>query len=160
MKGKITNLLRWLFALALVGFGSYCFVEIVGSALKSKGDWFAYWMDAFLFFVLVLVPVGMGYLVYRRRYHELCSVLAMLGSIVLCFILMGLPRHFGWYRALDWLGHTTGLGLLGLFMSLLFLFGPFIAAGWFHRMCIRLADRYLPTSKPRKWPGLDGGTKG
>jgi hypothetical protein len=163
MAPRFTNLVRWMFALTFVGVGTYFLVQIVRSLSASPSlnisewNWFILFPVAGLCVVLVLVPFGMGYLVYRRRYHELCSVLAMLGSIVLCLVLMSLPHRFGWYHALDWLDQTTIIGLLGLLISLLFLFGPFFAAVWFHRLCIRLADRYLVASRPRRWPTANVG---
>lgn len=159
MTGKIKNLLRQLIAVGLAGVGIFSLAVILVSALQSNGDWFTLGLLAVMAFLLVLIPCGMGYLVYQRRYHELCSVLAMLASIAMFFILSSLPRRFGWYSGLDWLDQTTALGFLGIWMSLLLLFGPFFAAAWFYGMCIRLTDRYLRASRPRQWPTVNAATE-
>jgi hypothetical protein len=87
----------------------------------------------------------LAYTVFRRRFHEVCSVLAMLGAIVVWSVLMDLPRRLHWH---EWLSGSLmdspifALPTLGL--SLLFFFGPFYGAAWFYRFCMRLAARYLP----------------
>jgi hypothetical protein len=150
---KAKDMLRWVAALAFGGFGIYQLVGLVPIVAKWNGSWFSLCSGAFSILSLVVVPLMLGYVTFRRRYHELCSVLAMLGAIAAWSVLMDLPRRLHWYEFISGPLMDTPLMIFpNLGLSLLFLFGPFYAAASFYRFCMRLAARYFPTEACRSWP--------
>ncbi|MGA2871359.1 MAG: hypothetical protein ABSF34_19630 [Verrucomicrobiota bacterium] len=90
-----------------------------------------------------------AYYCVRREYRKIFHVLGVVGAVVVCGVLMDLPFR---RPVMDFfVNHTEEypwLVFLGLPVSLLFLFGPFYAAGWFYRLCNRLAQ-------PRAGEGLE-----
>jgi hypothetical protein len=150
---KAKELLRWIATLTFGSLGIYGLVELLPFVAKWNGDILHLAVTVWMIFLLVVIPTMLAYLIFRRRYHGICSVLAMLGAIVVWGVLMDLPRRWHWHEFISRpMFDSPLLGLVSLGLSLLFLLGPFYGAAWFFRFCMRLAARYLPEAAHGTWP--------
>jgi hypothetical protein len=147
------ELLRWIAALTFGGLGIYALVEMLPSLKRWDGGMLHLAVIIWMLCLCVVVPLMLAYTIFRRRFHEVCSVLAMLGAILVWSVLIDLPRRLHWH---EWfsgsLMDSPILVFPSLGLSLLFLFGPFYGAAWFYRFCMRLAARHLPKAAHGSWP--------
>jgi hypothetical protein len=136
--------LRWLVIAASGAYGFWQLGYAVrrGFAVHLTGDW-ADILAVFVLIVPLLVAapfIAVAYLCLRRRYRKLFLVLGVVGCIGVFAELMALPDQLNLYPFMErQVKENAALGLLGLPIGLLMLFGPAYAAAWFYGLCHRLA---------------------
>jgi len=143
MKTQTKEIFRWIAIAAFGGFGVWAF--IYGSYdVITRAD--GHWVGALVtlgFLGLFAIPFYLvAYICFRRQYRELFRVLGVVASIVVFSELFAIQRQLHVFDYFDrHLREMPWLCILGIPVSLVCLFGPFYAAQWVLRFCIRLAQR-------------------
>jgi hypothetical protein len=143
---KAKEALRWTAILGFAAFGFYHLVECLRVLFRSfaEGDWAWAIFALFLTAVIAGVPLAISFFAFRREYRHLTIVVAVVAAFCVGGTLISLPSRFGIQEfVFQHTRETPWLIIIALPLSLLCLFGPFYAAAWFFRLCLRLADRYI-----------------
>jgi hypothetical protein len=141
VKPIIGEILRWGVIVACGGCGLWMLLSGVRGIVTSRnGSWFGLLLMLPIFILGVAPLLAVAYICLRRQYRKLFIVVGVIGSILVFGELMALPRQLGLddyvvRRTLD----KPLLGLLGLPLGILFLFGPIYAAACFYRLCQYMA---------------------
>lgn len=149
---KLKEIGRWVAVLTCGGFGLYLLVAGLFPLFfsSSDGDWFFRIFMPIFIFVIAAFPLAMSYFTLRRQYQEVVSLIAMVGAIAVFCLLQSLAAGFG---INEFMGRhsveSPFLGLAGLFISVVLLLGPFVAAAYFYRLCVRVADRHIFHKPPK-----------
>ncbi|NLF08851.1 MAG: hypothetical protein GX594_12850 [Pirellulaceae bacterium] len=144
MKTFLQEILRWAAIVAFGGFGLWMLVSMAHPLITDgSGSGFVVFAVLFTIMVVSLPSFGVAYYCFRREYRKIFLIVGLIGGIAVWGVLLKLPDWLGIYeRVMDHKNpHNIWLGILGLPLSLLFLFGPIFAAAWFFRLCQKLAYR-------------------
>jgi hypothetical protein len=145
---KWKEIIRWTVILGSGAVGLCVLVGFVRELIHCIGD-HSLGVALFLIpFTLLFagVPLSISYFAFTRQYRPIVGIVATIGALIVWGLLMSLPRRLGMY---EWPLRTKEmpwLFLIELPLALLSLFGPFYAAGWFYRFCLRFADRHLSST--------------
>jgi hypothetical protein len=150
MKPLAKEILRWAAIVASGGCGLWILAPTGLSVLRWNGGWFSF-LILFLSLVFAAPCFAVACICWRRQYRKLFMVLGVVGSIAVFGECLLLPGQFGIYEFFgSHARENPAIGILGLPLSLLFLFGPAYAAGWFFDLCHRLAYPRPPWCKRPK----------
>jgi hypothetical protein len=113
--------------LVIAAFGCYGVFTLIdsGSHLLARGD--AHWAEFLLLLGYSGLFMAVAYLVFRRQYRPLCTLVSVLAAVVVFGFLIFLPRQFGLYERLDsWV--DSSWAVLALPLTLVALLIPFYGA--------------------------------
>jgi putative effector of murein hydrolase LrgA (UPF0299 family) len=145
-KMKPKEIARWAAVLAFGGFGLWNVSDSVAllSRTVAERDWVMVIFDLTFTGVFIGLPLLISYFAFRRQYRRITAVVAAIAALVVGSILISIPSKVGLHEFMtQHLQEEPWLVLIALPLSLLCLFGPFYAAGWFYRFCLRLYDRFI-----------------
>lgn len=148
---KPKEILRWTAVLTPGGFGLYNITFCLRVFFNSLAERNWVWAIFMLFFTALVVgmPLAISYFALRREYRFLTGVIAAILAYCVFGALMSLPERLGIQQFFFQQGREAPwLIIISLPLSLLCLFGPFYAAAWCFRLCLRLADRYIHNRSP------------
>lgn len=153
MKDNLKQILRWLTIAIFGGIGVYVVVASLWNLYTHfNHEWFHILLMLLLTFICSLIPLSIADCIYRRAYLQLITLSATVGSILVWGLLMRLSSSGIQKYLSEHLLRNYGVDILGLPLSLLFLFGPFYAAFKFHDLFIKIAVRYFHVSMSNtKW---------
>jgi len=148
------NLLRWL---AIAGFGGYGIYTLADGMLHGFAKPGVHWA-VFWFFILPFMLVYCGlfiavaYFVLRRQYRHLVTLISGIAAVVVCSVLLSLPRWFGIYESCsDWSKYSPWVNIIALPISFAALLIPFYAAGWAYRRVQAFLSKHVhENAKPEQ----------
>ncbi len=151
MKTYIQEVLRWATIAVFGGFGAWVLYTGGQCVVRNWDDgWFSTLFVIFISLLISLPFLAVAYLCLQRQYRKIFLVVGIVGGILVFSVLISLPEWFGYHEYLR--NHrepgNPWIGILGLPLSILFLFGPIYAAAWFFRLCYYLAYRGTDKIKP------------
>jgi hypothetical protein len=140
---KAKNTFRWLVIAAFGCYGVYALIDgILGNLTRGnihRGYWF--FLIPFLLVYSGLF-IAVAYLVFRRQYQPLCTLVSAVAALVVFDFLNSLPKRFGLY---DWfetrIDSPWAFIALPLFLAALLI--PFYGAGWAYRRGQAFLARFL-----------------
>lgn len=152
MKTYLQEILRWAAIVAFGGFGLWMLISMAYPLFTNRsGSAFRVFFMTLYFLVISLPSFAVVYYCFRREYRKIFLIVGLIGGIAVFAVLLRLPDWLGFHEYI--LNHKnpneTWIGILGLPLGLLFLFGPIFAAAWFFRLCRYLAYRGTDEIKPR-----------
>lgn len=148
-KPAVRPLVRWAGVIVFGGLGLFFLVEtIVVLIRKPPEDWSGY-VFTLAVTALMTLPLGWGaYSCWRQKYRNVVAVFAVVGAVLFYFVLTKLLHESEVMESLMQQQRTQRwLIWIMLPLSILFLIGPFFAAGLFYRFCMRCADRNVAVEK-------------
>ncbi len=138
------EILRWAVVVICGGFGLYMLITGLWSLVHGSGDWFGTLFEIAFTLVFAGVPLAVACFAFRGEYRHITAILSVLGGFLVFGVLDSLPRRFGLTEFFyPHLIEKPWLSILRVLAGLLFVFGPFFAAAWFIRACMRFADRRI-----------------
>ena len=144
MRTYIKRLLRWG-AVAIFGsVGLWLLLEAGYNVIARWNRGFLYILPWLCFETIIAFPfLFVAYVCLRRQYRRVFVVIGVLGSIIIFSELISLPFQLGINETLEsYERDNPWLHLIGVPVSLIFLFGPYLAAAAFFYFCYRFVSPY------------------
>jgi hypothetical protein len=145
MKMKLSQFLRWISICSSIGLMLWIVLpSALHMAKHFDGNWPGMIFPILFLLCIAAIPVAVAYSIFRHQYRPVCSVICGIGAAIIFSVLISIPRQFGLYQTTPyWLEQYPALGILGLPLSLFFLFAPFYLARWFHRRAFHFLEKHF-----------------
>jgi hypothetical protein len=144
MNLNLKNIARWMSIFSSIGMGVWMLIS--STIAVTSGSQHSYWITILAIFfsaALSSVPLLIGYLIFRRMYYEMYSILTAIGVLVV---------YGSVYPLMQWVGilgpfqkfmfdHPWS-ALIGLPLSVIIMVAPLMIAARFLNLANRLQSKF------------------